>query len=289
MQAPRLVITHPGGAHKDDFLACSVLLHIGNCRLERRVPTEDELSAPDVAVVDVGGEFSISKLNFDHHHFPREHEPTCALSLVLKALNIYELAKKHCDWLEPAEYFDSRGPNKTAAWLGVERSVVAKLNSPIDISLLRRFAQVGSLNPNEPLHAVMSWIGSDLVQYLRGVEESLLELDQRVERFEVIVGDRRFAGALLPRTHEVPSEPSASLSRWVRHHHLDETIAFLAYPDRRGSGYGLSRYQDHAAVDFSRVGEEPDVHFAHVSGFVCKTSATELGRLQEIMAQAIRD
>ncbi len=287
MQSPKLVITHPGGAHKDDFLACSVLMHLGQCAVERRIPTADELNDAQVAVVDIGGEFAIERLNFDHHHFSRDHDPTCALSLVLQALDLYELAKKHCDWLEPAEYFDSRGPNKTAEWLGIDRTVVSKLNSPIDISFLRRFAQVERLEPGEPLHTVMSWIGSDIVQYLEGVEESLRELDQRVKTFEVQSEGVTLSGVLLPRTQDAQTEPSAALGRWVRHHQLEAQIAFLAYPDRRGQGYGLSRFQDHPLVDFGRVESEPDVHFAHASGFVCKTSAVQLERLKELMTKAI--
>ena len=60
----------------------------------------------------------------------------------------------------------------------------------------------------------------------------------------------------------------------------------MVYPDRRGEGYDISRYDDHPALDFSRVQDEPDVHFAHASGFVCKTSATEEERLKALILGA---
>ena len=41
----RRVLTHPGSAHKDDFLACCVLLHHYPVPIERREPTEADLEA----------------------------------------------------------------------------------------------------------------------------------------------------------------------------------------------------------------------------------------------------
>ncbi|MCH2108565.1 MAG: MYG1 family protein [Polyangiaceae bacterium] len=284
---PQLIITHPGGAHKDDFLACCVLAAVSGAEIRRRVPTSEEVQNPLIATVDIGGSSEASLLNFDHHHFSRDHAPTCALSLVLKAYGLYDLARKHCDWLETAEWFDSRGPHKTAAWLGVERDVVARLNSPIDITLLRRFAKLQELTPGETLYEVMRWIGDDLLTFLKSVSESLTQLEKVVERFQVERDGRSWGAVLLPRTGTAGDEPSSSLGRWIREKGLEHEIAFLAYPDRRGTGYGLARYQDHVDVDFSQVSEEKDVHFAHVSGFVCKTSATEIPRLKELMAQAL--
>ena len=115
------IVTHPGGAHKDDLLATCVLIAIHGCAIERREPTPEDLADPEVGVVDIGETHDPALNNFDHHHFPREHAPSCSLSLVLQSLGVYEDAVKFCDWLEPAEWFDSRGPNRTAEWLGVPR------------------------------------------------------------------------------------------------------------------------------------------------------------------------
>ena len=48
------IITHPGGAHKDDFLACSLLVARHEVPILRRDPSDEELADPSVAVVDVG-------------------------------------------------------------------------------------------------------------------------------------------------------------------------------------------------------------------------------------------
>ena len=71
-------------------------------------------------------------------------------------------------------------------------------------------------------------------------------------------------------------------SRRGRHR---EMVA-LVYPDRRGEGNGLSRYRDHRGVNLSQIESETDVHFAHARGFVAKSSATEIGRLKELLKLA---
>ncbi|MCU0796093.1 MAG: MYG1 family protein [Akkermansiaceae bacterium] len=269
------VLTHPGGAHKDDFLACALLIALHGCRLERREPEESDLLDPAVGVVDVGGRHEPELSNFDHHQFGAEGPLWCALSLVLMDLGLYDDARAFCEWLETAERFDVTGPNETAAWLGVDRATLAKLNSPVDVTLLRRFAKVKALEPGEPLHDVMRWIGEDLLKYLREMRQRLDHLAEHSEIIEVAGWSILF----LPRTDPLPDEPSAGIFRFLESRGLAGQVVALVYPDRRGSGYGLSRNEDHPAFDFTRIIAEPDVHFAHARGFVAKTSATSKERL----------
>lgn len=280
------IITHPGGSHKDDLIAVCVLAAIHGCPVVRREPTAEELADPEVAIVDIGGSHDPALSNFDHHHFPREHPPTCALSLVLDHLGLYQDALRFCDWLETAEWFDSRGPKKTAEWLGVPRRAVSRLNSPIDTTLLRRFGQLTRLEPGEPLYAVMQMVGGDLLEYLRLARERLDFVTSRVQRWSIRSGSDVIETLFLPRTEEEADEPSAMLGSYIRAQKLDGIVAAVAYPDRRGGGYGIGRHEDHPGLDFSRVEGQPDVHFAHKSGFMCKTSATTPERLQELVKLA---
>src|SRR5690606_39789339 len=142
------------------------LLAVHPVVIERREPTSADLSDGSVAVIDVGHLHEPALNNFDHHQLPRDHPPTCSLSLVLRHLGLYEDAREFCDWLEPAEWFDCRGPNDTAKWLGVERDIITKLHSPIDGTLLRRFAQSNRLSRGEPLWEIMRLVGEDLLNYL---------------------------------------------------------------------------------------------------------------------------
>ena len=58
-------------------------------------------------------------------------------------------------------------------------------------------------------------------------------------------------------------------------------------PDRRGTGYGLSRYEDCPRLDFSKIEDLDDVRFAHKRGFVAKVEATDPARLKELVSLAI--
>ena len=83
------ILTHPGSAHKDEFLACCVLLATAPGPILRREPTEADLADPATAVVDVGHRHEPALNNFDHHQLPADAAPTCALSLVLQHLGLY--------------------------------------------------------------------------------------------------------------------------------------------------------------------------------------------------------
>lgn len=288
MSEPTRIVTHPGGAHKDDLLACCVLIARYGCPVVRRDPTEDELQDATVAIVDIGGSHDAERHNYDHHHFPREHEPTCSLSLVLDALGLYEDAKTFCDWLEPAEWFDSRGPNKTAEWLGVPRRAVSQLNSPIDMTLLRRFAAQEEHQPGETLYEYMRFVGQDLLDYLRDVREGIELVAKKCERWSIPVGDEVIEAVFLPRNDEMPDEPSGSVARFIRARGLEDEIGATVYPDRRGEGYGISRYEDDPRLDFSALESEPDVRFAHKSGFMLKTEATDPARLKQLIEAGVK-
>lgn len=276
------ILTHPGGAHKDDFLACCVLAASHGCEVVRREPTQADLDDRAVAVVDVGGEHDPERSNFDHHQFPRDHEPLCALSLVLMDLGIYDDARSFCDWLETAERFDVTGPNSTAKWLGVDRDALARLVSPIDITLLRRFAKSTSVAPGDPLYEMMRWIGEDLVEFIRSLRERLTFIGEHAEVWEV--GDLKVL--FMPRTEPLPEEASAGLGRYLESLGLEKEVAGLIYPDRRGTGYGLSRHNDDPRLDFTRIEAEGDVHFAHARGFVAKSTANTEPRLRELIGLA---
>ena len=309
------ILTHPGSAHKDEFLACCVLLATAPGPILRREPTEADLADPATAVVDVGHRHEPALNNFDHHQLPADAAPTCALSLVLQHLGLYTDARAFCDWLEPAEWFDCRGPNVTAQWLGVERDIVGKMQSPIDGTLLRRFAAAKQLSAGDPVWEIMRLVGTDLLDYLRTLRARLTFLAQHAQLWSL---DAPLSGAepsavnslqasdlkpqtsgispqvsasahlvvFLPRTDPLPEDPSAGLDRHVLEQGLDGRVVALIAPDRRGGGYGLSKHRDHPRLDFTRIKAEPDVHFAHARGFIAKTSATDPQRLRQLLLLA---
>ena len=278
------IVTHPGGAHKDDFLACAVLLTQAPVAIERRDPLETDLSDPAVAVIDIGHEHSDTLRNFDHHQLPRDHVPTCALSLVLQHLGIYEDAREFCSWLEVAEWFDCRGPVDTAKWLEMDRETLGKLNSPLDITILRRFASQTEHKPGEPIWEIMRMIGQDLVDYVTNLRERLDFVAQHAEVWEF----DDFKALFMPRTDPMPDEASFGLGYHVSHLGLQEEILALVYPDSRGTGYGMRRFNDDTRMEFTQLDGEEDVHFTHARGFIAKTSSADVDRLKQLVSSAYK-
>jgi len=279
------IVTHPGGAHKDDFLACAVLLSAFPVSIFRRDPTQDELADPQVAVVDVGHRHEPDLHNFDHHQFPRDMDPTCSLSLVLQNIGIYEDTKEFCSWLETAEWFDCRGPNDTADWLGVDREAMAKLNSPIDVSVLQAFAKKSEHHSGEPIWEVMKMIGADLVSYVTNLRDRMGQVAQVEQVWDLGEGDGMKA-AFVPRTDPPIDDASGALAWRIKELELEEEVVAMVYPDSRGAGYGMRRFNDSPVLDFSLLADEPDVHFTHARGFIAKTSCPEIDRLKQLLLLA---
>jgi hypothetical protein len=278
----KYIITHPGSAHKDDFLACSLIIAENAVAIHRRDPSEEEIGDPAVCVIDVGGHYDADALNFDHHQFPKDHPPTCALSLVLKHLGNYEDALKFCPWLETAEWLDARGPRQTAKWLNVDPFVVNQLSSPIDFSLQRYFAQEKTLEPDHPIWKIMQQIGADLLNYLRTLRKNLNALEGRVISWQI--GELEVA--YLPRIEGMPPETADALDMYVREQNRE--ISATVSPDKRGTGFGLCRFNDDVRFDFTQIEEEEDVHFAHRQGFIAKTTAIDPERLKALLTQSLR-
>ena len=283
----RKIITHPGSAHKDEFLACALLIAENKVSIIRREPTAEDLTDPKVAVVDVGGEHTPENLNFDHHQLPRSETSTCALSLVLQYFNLYEDAREFCPWLEIVEWFDCRGLGGTAQSLGIDREILSRLNSPIDIILLRRFANQNEHKPGEPIWEVMRMLGQDLIEYLRSYRKRIDFIEAHAEVWTFDFADKPFKALFMPRTEPLPEDASAGLHNHVLKLGLEDEVLALIYPDNRGSGYGLRRFKDAQQFDFTRLEHEHDIHFAHVHGFIAKTSSTEQQRLRELIQLAL--
>ena len=269
----KYIVTHPGRAHLDDFLSCCVLISETSDWpvIYRRDPTAVELDDPTIAVVDIGGVHDPRKLNFDHHHFPRDHEPTCSLSLVLDHLGLYEDALTSLSWLRVTEVMDSKGPTAGREYIGVTREQMSLLANPIVRSMLDMFAETSD---NLDLRLLMNSIGVDLVCKIQTDAEHLERLDDCV-RF-ITVGSTRVAWT---------DEPDCKVGWWLsqRGHKCDVFVK----PDDRGDGMALYRYNDGSGVDFSLIEGHKLVTFAHKNGFVAKVSTTDQDSIEDLIRLAV--
>ncbi|MEM7396025.1 MAG: MYG1 family protein [Verrucomicrobiota bacterium] len=278
----KYIITHPGSAHKDDFLASSIVIAEHEIPIFRRDPTPEELDDPEICIIDVGEQHDPGRLNFDHHQFPADHSPVCALSLVLQHLGLYDDAKSFCPWLETAEWLDVRGARQTATWMNIEPYAVVQLSSPIDFSILRYFSQEADIQPGHLIWQLMKRIGGDLLSYLRSLRANINALGEHVESW--MIDDLEIC--YLPRVEGLSTEAEEALDMYVREQ--PRTIIGTVSPDKRGTGFGLCRFDDDLRLDFTRIGDEPDVHFAHRQGFIAKTGATDPERLKALLKMALK-
>lgn len=169
----------------------------------------------------------------------------------------------------------------------MERDVVTRLTSPIDMTLLRRFSQMPVLEPGDPLWEVMRMVGEDLLHYVRSLRGRLDFLHRHAEWWTLNLKEGTTRVLFVPRTHPMPDEPSLGMDYFIENLGLSAEVAGMIYPDRRGRGYGMSRFQDDPRLDFTRIADQPEVHFAHARGFLAKTSATEVSRLRELLDQSV--
>jgi hypothetical protein len=157
----------------------------------------------------------------------------------------------------------------------------------------------------------MHFVGTDLLDYVRNLRTRLTfisqhaqvwtlhelsavsdqpsparEVNPQVSGFRSQVSPAVPAVVFLPRTEPLPEDPSAGLDRYVQEQGLDDRVVAVIAPDRRSTGYGLSRHRDHPRLDFTRLKAETDVHFTHQRGFVAKTSASDPQRLRELLMLA---
>ncbi len=283
------IVTHPGGAHKDDFLACCLLAHLHGVPIQRREPTDDDLSSPSICVVDVGGSHDAQLNNFDHHQFPRDAPPKCALSLVLLSLGVYKDALAFCAWLRPAEWLDTLGPNEASKLMGIPRTAFSELNSPIDVTLLNRFASHSELRRDNVLYQIMCMIGEDILNYLQSLRSRLTFLKHHCQWWRIETQNPETPPILalfLEQNDVIASDPSFGLHAFIAEEEQQEHVHALVYPDRRGTGYGLTTYEDCPRLNFSLIESENDVRFAHKRGFVAKVEAIAPARLKELVALA---
>jgi len=268
----KTIVTHRGQAHRDEFLACCLLLAAGKadciCRLD---PLDADFNDPDVIVLDQGEVHDPERLNFDHHQFDRDADPACSITLILPYLGIdVEQARKIWGWLEFSELLDSKGPFATAEKLGSNPDALFAGISPVETTVLRWFEEMCTLSTDhcEALWGLMYRIGRERLDYLGEVIERLDYLRDNAQVIEV--GGLRFVDATcIDRT----DSPVLGLEMYVMYVQELGEIAGTVTQDDRGDGVSLFRRNDHPDVDFSRLEGRDGVVFAHKGGFVAKLAA----------------
>jgi hypothetical protein len=268
----KYVVTHPGKAHRDDFLSCCLAMaHEGRALcVQRREPLPGELADPNVLVLDVGGIHDPTLRNFDHHQLMAE-ERECALSLWARAVGLEE-ALKTTSWYEWTRDMDSAGPNRTAQRHKLPRFPFETL-SPVEGALLGMFETHTCVSDRDGLARMMHRVGKGILDRAQEVKESLYETRSKM-RVEKVGGVPLmvFEGVLGPGANQILEE--MELAGSVSH-------------DDRGHGWTLYRFNDHPALNFAVLEGDPRVTFAHRGGFIAKTTPMEVADALRLVQEAL--
>lgn len=260
------IITHPGKAHTDEFLASCLLMADKYYCLERREPTPEEKNNPYIFVLDIGREYDPSRRNFDHHQFPRGTNPTCTYTLVWEYILSTEIPdvdmltlRKIFPQIEYIEILDSKGPNYLNKSFGLTKEASIASINPIATGIIKMFETTEIIRPSDPLSIIMSTIGQTLKKQVKTYHKNMKLLEELGD-IKSINGLNYLDLTRLPKNDYPVRDHVESLSK---------TVAFILYNDLRNDGFTLVRTEEgESLLDFSKCEGMNGVTFAHKNGFL---------------------
>lgn len=288
------IVTHAGKAHLDELMACAIAIAHdrmfggdSDFEIERRDPTESELEDSKILVLDVGGRYEPEKGNFDHHQLPRGSRDS-AMTLLAADLwipdgefvggyvpgdpefpvdSVAEFLSAVFPWFRRRAELDACGPFATAKAAGTDWATVASFLGPFEDMVLADFER-------DPV-AVAAKLADMVVRKWEAYSRVVGAV--RCDRPRWGDGDFEIADftAADPKDAE---EVSGALTAKVR--------GVAVFHDNRGDGLTLLRLHDDPRVDFTRVGDDPEVAFCHANGFVVKTKSKDLGKAWGLVERA---
>ena len=271
---PKTIVTHPGKAHRDEFLACCVLManDPSVAAIQRRDPSPDDMESVNTYVLDQGGQCDPARKNYDHHQRPREAAPCCSLSLALEhECGITQnVARDLWPWFGLTEWMDSKGPTATARRYGMSPEALTATHSVVEAGILHMFSEHNTLTPQLAMWDVMTRIGQYMLSYAQSVKERLARLTEgaRIE----LVGDLVVIDARCVDRGDNPTLGLDTFCQMVEFEHR-RLVAVTITEDDRGDGLTIYRRNDHPDIDFSVLADTPGVVFAHANGFIAKLAS----------------
>jgi hypothetical protein len=262
----KTIITHPGAAHRDEFMAVSLLIALNpqvNRVLRKNPEKEDE---GKTFVVDIGGVYD-GETRFDHHQMVEKDK--CAITLVLEAAGLLPVAYEVLPWLRPTEVRDCRGPGAVAEFLSTTPEVVEALESPIEGFILGKFREYTEIIRGEDcLFWLMEETGKTILEKIRGWEGLVADFRKNTTVTDVggvNIADVTWAASPLPV--------------WKLAKTLESPIqGFVGRNFRGGPGeVTITRLGDKSPLDFRKIQGMPGVKFVHTTGFLSVVAVDQFG------------
>jgi hypothetical protein len=264
------IVTHNGKAHRDEYLACCVIMYDAYRKgqltyIERRMCGESDLSCKDTWVVDTGGEWDAAFHNFDHHQDDPELSAVCSFDLVMRHIlgrTAFDTYSACSPWVKLTALHDTAGGAVAASSMGIDTKTYVATRSPIEKAMLAAFSELSVIHPESPLSYCMRETGRIVV----------------AEAEEISVGLRdRIAAAPAPfevaglRVWDVRSawgdNDHVSLAA-VNHAASTRSVDLVVGRNQRSSGVSLYRTAwATTKLDLNHIRDETGVKFAHKNGF----------------------
>ena len=133
----------------------------------------------------------------------------------------------------------------------------------------------------------MKMIGGKLLQYIRNLRSRIEEVAKVAEVWEINDGKDSFKVMFVPREQSQIEEVSGAMGWHIKELGMEEEVVAMVYPDSRGDGYGIKRFNDRPEMDFfSKIANEERVRFARARGFIAKVEPIEIDELKELLSKA---
>jgi len=283
------IVTHPGRAHRDEFLACCIAArHIDKLTgsvpaIERRMVGSTDLADPSIWVIDTGGAFNAELSNFDHHQMTGGTR--CAFDLVLEAVVgslDADAYRGHSPWMAVMSIHDNRGAQAGADALGMDMPTYMSTRSAVETAMVGWFGGLAQVHPESPLSYAMREIGRQILneaESLSASHSNLLEAAAPPFMCGALkVWDLRGTWT------EAQTMAVAVINQAAKSRNVDVVLS----NEGRSSGYGLYRTgRATAKLDFRRISSEQYVTFVHQTGFyaVVHQDVSDI-RLAELIEQS---
>lgn len=259
------IFTHGGTAHRDEVLACAVILAkehgSGLNWFIRRVSVlePDDVTSLDY-VVDIGGIYAPEARRFDHH---QDSTLPASIVLVMRHFGILDTAYEWYPWVEFTDIMDTKGPRAAAEWLDVRGSTLAHLYSPVELALLHEFERATVVEQGSFLYQVLLLVGRHIVS---GLEQRVARLELLKQHTVVEWYDGQ--PLCIYFLDDVP-HPEMALRAFRRQMARGARAGVVV--NVRGAGWTMFRFDDRDDLDFRRVAAHPEIEFVHATGFLATT------------------
>ncbi len=257
------IFTHGGQAHRDDFIACCLLIASNSDITEIvRVPHSEfsfQAVKPGDFVVDIGMEYDFKKQRFDHHQLsPKFGESRSAFAMVFEDCLGGEAEKASVifDWYQLSSDLDCHGPKAMADSLGISSNKLHSLMSPVEAQLLIIFE-----NDPASILELMRTLGKGWLSYYDNYANAMTS-------HEGYTTFSTMGVKVLDMLHVGRGKLHTAITTKLG---LATGANVIVSLDPTGEGVQLYRMSDCPLIDFQLLSGADGVLFAHKGGFIAKT------------------